>query len=234
MESILVALTALMLAPLAAVHAANYIIETAKESPATAAKTVELIAKRDCDMVVRAEFRVSSDPELLHDDADPTSTTPTATPSSSASPDGASPPPQPQDASKAIMKRLNEMTADIKAALAGPNKANVQSLFVAASGQIKSEDFVQGGKTLDELEQLVKPGKAGAPPQQRSSDLTAALAAWASARAATVGQLAKLVAAFKASNHPQAEIGIALLEAVIKKNLTQRPATLRQVDELVR
>src|ERR1019366_2138823 len=40
----------------------------------------------------------------------------------------------PPSAGGEVMKRLNAMTADIKAALAGPEKARVQSLFVAVNG----------------------------------------------------------------------------------------------------
>ena len=54
------------------------------------------------------------------------------------------------------MKRLNALTADIKAAMAGPNKTAVQTRFVAVSTQIKNQDFVAAAKTLDELEGLVK------------------------------------------------------------------------------
>ena len=132
-----------------------------------------------------------------------------------------------------LTKRLNALTPDIKTALAGPNKAQVQSLFIAVNGQIKSKDFAQAGKTLDELQQLVKPAQAGDASQKGDAELNAALQAWTTARTAAVGQLAKLVAAFKTSNHPQAESGIGLLQAVINKQLTP-PATLRQTDELVR
>ncbi len=140
-----------------------------------------------------------------------------------------------------LAKRLNGMTAQIKTALAGPNKAGVQSLFVAVNGQIKNQDFAAAAQGLDELEALVNTGggngatPTGAEPAKKESPaLAAALQAWTAARTDAVGQLAKLVAAFKTSNHPQAAAGIALLDAVIKKQLTPRPATPQQVNELVR
>ena len=57
------------------------------------------------------------------------------------------------------------MAADIKAALAGPNKARVQALFVTVNGLIKNKDFVAAGRALDELDPLVaKPTGAPAAP----------------------------------------------------------------------
>jgi hypothetical protein len=147
---------------------------------------------------------------------------------------------QPQTGAE-LMKRLNAMTAEIKTALAGPNKARIQPLFVMASGQIKNQELAAAATSLDELEILVRkspadgPVQKGAEPTQKGDPaLAAALQAWITVRTDAVGQLAKLVAAFKTSNHPKAATGIALLEAVINKNLTQRPATPQQVDELVR
>ncbi len=153
-----------------------------------------------------------------------------------------------QPTADAVTKRLNGMTAEIKAALAGPNKDRVRTLFVAVGNQLKTKDFAAATKLLDELTPLVKNAETGAASQKDgasvqkdgaaskpdSPEMTAALAAWTAARSDAVGQLTKLVAAFKTSGHPQAGAGVALLEAVIKKNLTPRPATARQVDELVR
>jgi hypothetical protein len=70
-----------------------------------------------------------------------------------------------------LTKRLNGMAAAIKAALAGPNKARIQPLFVAASGQIKNQEFAQAAKTLDELDQLVN---QAASPDAGSDDPLAA------------------------------------------------------------
>jgi hypothetical protein len=65
------------------------------------------------------------------------------------------PPPTPQTGAD-VMKRLNALTADIKAALAGPNKAAVQTRFVAVNTLIKNGDYAGANTTLNELEGLVK------------------------------------------------------------------------------
>ncbi len=63
------------------------------------------------------------------------------------------------------MKRLNAMGADIKAALVGTNKVEVQKLFVKVNGQIKAKEFAAANATLDVLEPLVaKTGAAAAAP----------------------------------------------------------------------
>jgi hypothetical protein len=122
----------------------KYIFETAKEAPATAAQAVKVIVKRDAGMAVHAEFRVSTDPELLADEG------PSTAKDSQVD--------QSKQVGAAVTQRLQAMTADIKAALAGPNKARVQALYIAVNGQIKNKDFAAAAKTLDELEPLVKQG----------------------------------------------------------------------------
>ncbi len=72
------------------------------------------------------------------------------------------PPPSPDHGRAEVLKRLNALAPGIKAALAGPSAARVQTLFGAANGLLKNNDFAQAGKVLDELEPLVKAG--GAPP----------------------------------------------------------------------
>ena len=99
-----------------------------------------MIVKRDAGLTIKAEFRVGADPELQTDEKQ---TPPEA-------------PPVPERNGANVVARLNAMTADIKTALAGPNKARVQALFVAVSGQIKSKDFAAAGKGLDELQPLLK------------------------------------------------------------------------------
>jgi len=56
----------------------------------------------------------------------------------------------------AVMKRLNALTEDIKAAMAGPNKAAVQTRFVAVNALMKKGDYAGANATLNELEGLVK------------------------------------------------------------------------------
>jgi hypothetical protein len=138
----------------------TYVFETAKQAPATAAQAVKVIAKRDAGLAVKAKFRISSDPELVADEGDAPTTAPPKAPPALPQADGAE-----------VIKRLNAMTADIKTALAGPNKAQVQALYVATSGQIKSKSFAEAGKGLDALQKLLKPATSPSP-QADGAELT--------------------------------------------------------------
>ena len=133
----------------------TYVFETAKQAPATASQAVKLIAKRDAGLAVKAEFRVSADPELLADEGDASAATPPP------APPVATPPGTPQADGASVVKRLNAMTADIKAGLAGPNKDRVKTLFAEVNGQLQSKDFAQASKTLDELGPLLAKQSAG-------------------------------------------------------------------------
>jgi hypothetical protein len=65
------------------------------------------------------------------------------------------------------MKRLNALSGAIRAALNGPDKAQVQTLFVSVNGLIKKKDFAKAKTALDELEALVASStaaSAAAPP----------------------------------------------------------------------
>jgi hypothetical protein len=62
-----------------------------------------------------------------------------------------------------LMKRLGALAKDIKTAMAGPNKAQVQVLVAAVNDLLKKKDFDKAGKVLDALERLVKQGKPAAP-----------------------------------------------------------------------
>jgi hypothetical protein len=98
-----------------------------------------------------------------------------------------SPPPQ---GDHSVVKRLNAMTRHIKAALAGPEQARVQSLLTAVNNLIKDRDFVPAGPMLDELESLVRAGGADgkAPTSKQAQEvrerLTALLPALKDAAAA--------------------------------------------------
>jgi len=142
---------------------------------------------------------------------------------------------QPQTAAD-LMARLNGMKAEIKTAMAGPNGPKIQPLVAAVTGQIDKEELANAAKGLSELEKLIKGAKGDGPAQKDAAaqkvDLETALAAWTTARMAALGQLAKLAAAIKASGHPKAAEGFQLIELIIKKNVTQRPATANQVKEL--
>ncbi|HEV2969685.1 MAG TPA: hypothetical protein VGY55_06825 [Pirellulales bacterium] len=194
----------------------KYIFETAKEAPATAAQAVKVIVKRDAGMAVHAEFRVNADPELLADEGGSTTATPPQAPP--APPDG-----------DLVAQRLHAMTADIKAALAGPNKARVQALFVAINDAIKNKDFVQAGKGLDELEPLVKQGTPpGTPPQdgadvvKRLNAMTADIkAALAGPNKARVQELFVAVGGhIKNKDFVQASKGLDELQSLLSKTGT--------------
>jgi hypothetical protein len=173
----------------------TYVFETAKAAPATAAQAVKTIAKRDAGLTLKAEFRVGADPELLADEGgspgQPVSAAPTAQPK-----DGA----PPQNGAE-LTKRLNAMAADIKAALAGPNKARVQAQFVAVSGQIKNNDFAQATKGLDELALLVSQD-GSAPKESGAAGLQSAAQSWQAARQAVQGELTKLQIAILKAYQP--------------------------------
>jgi hypothetical protein len=104
-----------------------------------------------------------------------------AVPTPPAPQPGAAVPTPPALAGAAVIKRLNALAGGIKTALAGPNKARVQTLFVSVNGLIKKSAFVQADKVLDELEPLLKPAQAAAPPptgQQAPTDAAALQAEW--------------------------------------------------------
>src|SRR5262249_32471350 len=71
------------------------------------------------------------------------------------------PPPPPDGTRAALIKRLNSLTPGVKAALAGPNAAEVQSMLEAVNGLIKNGDF-RAGMVLDDLELLLAAGPAPA------------------------------------------------------------------------
>src|SRR5262249_55253601 len=65
------------------------------------------------------------------------------------------PPPPPDGARAGVVKRLNALTAGVKAALNGPDAARIQTLLMSVNGLIKNKDFAQAAKVLDELTPLV-------------------------------------------------------------------------------
>ncbi len=140
------------------------VFEVPKEPPGNLAALIKKIIKSDAGMSMNIDIRVN--PQLLESE-------PGDVPSEEGAPQGTVPPPAPPPPpstappgpdpglAAAVMKRLNAMTGDIKAALAGPNKAAVQTRFVAVGGLIKNQDYVQANKILDELEGLVKGPRTG-------------------------------------------------------------------------
>jgi hypothetical protein len=132
------------------------------------AKTAKLTAGRQYDFQLPSPEEEARVAQLTGGEDDETrAAVPPAQPVEAvppAPPQAAVPPAPPPPGGAEVIKRLNAMTADVKTALAGPNKARVQSLFVAASSLIKNKDFVQARQVLDELEPLVKqPATATAP-----------------------------------------------------------------------
>ncbi len=67
-----------------------------------------------------------------------------------------SPPPLAPEGGADVVRRLNAISGNIKAALAGPGKARVQNLVVSVNGAIKNKDFATAESALTELESLVK------------------------------------------------------------------------------
>jgi hypothetical protein len=139
------------------------------------AKTAKSIAGRQYDFQLPSPEEEARAAQLTAGEDDETrEAVPPAPPGAAvppAPPQAAVPPapPMPPPGGAEVMKRLNAMTADIKTALAGPNKARVQSLFVAVGGLIKNKDFVQARKVLDELEPLVKQVQAATPPAPQAA-----------------------------------------------------------------
>jgi hypothetical protein len=165
------------------------VFEMAKEPPATLAALIKKIIKNEAKLTLDVAVRMRAD---LSEDEQGEVASETPVPPAPPGPPGTVPPAPPappaaQPGSQEVMKRLNAMTADIKAALAGPNKTAVQTRFVAVNAQIKNQDFVAAARTLDELEGLVKAPRptegAGTGPQElmkrlnaMTADIKAALA----------------------------------------------------------
>src|SRR5262245_58654431 len=121
-------------------------------------KTVKKLVKEyDIQLPSEAEdqrqqqLEASAPPEPDVEGATPESSVPAAppTPPGAARNESAS-------SADAVMKRLNALTEDIKAAMAGPNKAAVQTRFVAVNALMKKGDYAGANAKLDELEGLVK------------------------------------------------------------------------------
>jgi serine/threonine protein kinase len=64
-----------------------------------------------------------------------------------------------------VIQRFNKLAPDLKAHLAvdGPDRSQIQALSTAVSGLLKSKDYAQAAKTLDELEPLLRKEPAKAP-----------------------------------------------------------------------
>jgi len=156
------------------------IFEIPVEPPGTLAAAIKKVIKTDASMAMNVVVRFNAalvegaegeagsaetpPPSVAASATPPPTAKPSvATPPSSSSPPPsqptvatqATPPPPPDPRAALVIKRLNGMSAGIKKAVAGPNKARVQTLFVTVNASIKSKDFEKATKTLDELEPLV-------------------------------------------------------------------------------
>jgi hypothetical protein len=137
------------------------VFEVPKAPPGTLAASIKKVIKTDAGQTMNVEVRVNA--ALAEEEGD-------AAESQEAAPP-ATPPADPRAA--LVIKRLNTISAGIKAALAGPNKAKVQTLFVATNAAIKNHDYPAAEKSLDELEPLVtgtSAGAGGAPPPGSEPD----------------------------------------------------------------
>jgi hypothetical protein len=115
------------------------------------------------------------------------------------------------------------MTADIKAALAGPNKAQVQSLFVAASGQVKNQQFADAGKSLDQLATLLKQPVSAAPPN--GADVTKRLNV----------MTAEIKTALGGANEAKVQsLYVAISGQIKNKEFAQAGAGLDELEKLVK
>ena len=208
---------------------AKMVFEVGKEVPATLSALTKKIIKQDAGLTFEVEYRFAADlaadenqAESVGEGATPAAgLVPPAPPQPPVAPASASPPPQPPVAQAPpsappqpqvaqggadVIKRLNGMAPDIKTALAGPNKARVQTLVVAVNGLIKTKDFVQANRVLDELAPLVKqapaplapvagmrpPVQSPAPPESSAAGLDQAKADYEAAAASASSLMARL------------------------------------------
>jgi hypothetical protein len=176
------------------------VFEVPKEPPGNLAALLKKIIKSDASLTLNVVVRVNSTLEEGEHGEGEHSQGAVPTP---ALPPPPAPPPQGQhpsdtDLATAVMKRLNAMTADIKTAMAGPNKTAVQTRFVAVSGLIKSHDYLQANKILDELEGLIKGPRPGGEGQSTKTDglpvvkLGKARLEWNRIRASAVDEIQRL------------------------------------------
>jgi hypothetical protein len=216
------------------------VFEIPKEGPNSLAALIKKIIKTDGGLSMDVIIRVNA--ELA--ESEQGETEPTTQGAAEVPPQA--PPSQPQAGPTAdpraalVMKRLNGMTADIKLAIAGPNKARVQTLFVTVNGAIKTKNFEQADKILDELEPLVKQGPGGGPSTEQEEPVlspefsqfwTKAKAAWQGALDTVNGQLESLRGQLVGANDPDlkkiAEFG---LNAITANHRVPLEAALGDVD----
>jgi hypothetical protein len=144
------------------VEEGEMVFEIAAEPPANLAAIIKKVMKSDAGLTMNVVIRVNTalaEGEQAETDAEapsPPEVPPTA-------------PPAPGDPRAAeLMHRLNAMSAGFKSALAGPNKARVQTVFAAVNASLKNNDYETARKGLDELDSLIAPS---APPGAHAGDV---------------------------------------------------------------
>jgi hypothetical protein len=173
-------------------------------SPTLAALTKKII-KQDAGLILDVVYRFAADLAAEEGLAagvsgDAAAAAAPATPEPPAAPEAAPAPPPPQTRGGAeVMKRLNGLAAGIKAALLGPDKAQVQTLFVGVNSLIKSKDFSAADKALDELEPLLAASASApaAPAAPAAADAAAPPQESAAAPIAAAGDHAALAAEYE-------------------------------------
>ena len=115
------------------------------------------------------------------------------------------PPPLPASDKASLMKRLNALTADIKAALAakGPNANRIQTLFTTIPGLLDKHDYTQANAALDQLEALLH--ESGETEEEEEEEEAEAppvetLPLWIQAKETVDSQLSKLQNALRQRN----------------------------------
>jgi hypothetical protein len=124
-----------------------------------------------------------------------------------------------------LTKRLGALTADLKAALAGPDGARVQALLVSVNHLLKDGNAAGAAQALDELERLAK---AGADPEQqwlrRFAEVDQRFQAVLRTQPANAGDLRAVMAfanaAAEKGDFAKALVALARLEAALEKAQT--------------
>jgi hypothetical protein len=197
------------------------VFEVGKQPPPTLAALTKKIMKRDGNLAMDVEYRVAADlseQESAETEGAEQSNIPPAPPLAPPAPVSNDTGPSAND----VIKRLNAMTAAIKAAMAGPNKAAVQTRFLSVNTALKNKDYAGANATLDELEPLLQgaapKGNQGQAPQGTGKlsivKLGKARIEWGNLRSRAVSDIAtlksKLQEEFGSDAEQTAQLGAAL------------------------
>jgi hypothetical protein len=156
--------------------------------------------------------------------------------------------PEGADPAGAFNARLAALLPRVKEALSAalPAAADVRLKTSEAGVLARKKEFGAAQALLDEVDKLLSAGATatpagptspaaptapGAPPPDAGPP--AALAQWQSARLAAIAQLKALQGKISSSKHPRATAAVILVRA-IQANLSAKPVTLGQVQELER